>query len=112
MPKIFITKIIESFSYSGYPDDLKIAKIVCLSLIIVCGISCNVFGLIFIFRQECEKSLKDKIVAILCVINASQSLGYAIELHAAIINESTAGFCEAAAFIVCSLTYTSIGKII
>ena len=88
---------------------MTIANIVCLVLIIVFGILCNAFGLTFILRHDAERTLKDKIIAILCIMNASQSLGYAIELHAAIKNQSTKGFCEAAAFIVCSLTYTSIG---
>merc|ERR1719427_2520314 len=89
--------------------DLSTVNIVCLILIIVLGISCNTFGVTFIFRQDAERNLKDKIIAILCIINASQSIGYAIELHAAIKNQSTEGLCEAAAFIVCTLTYSSIG---
>ena len=64
-------------------------NIVCLSATISASLICNAFALIFIFRKNDERNLKDKIIGFLCCINGCQTIGYAVELHAAINGRAT-----------------------
>ena len=88
---------------------LQTVNTVCLIFIILGNMSCNIGSILFINRKNHDRSLKDKIVTILCIINCSQNIGYLIELQATIKNAITVEACEAAGFFVCTLTYTSVG---
>ena len=63
---------------------MEVADIVCLSFIIFLGMIFNGVAILFIIRKNSIKTLRDKIVAIMCFTNMSQSISYAVELKAAV----------------------------
>ena len=68
------------YNFSG----MDILSAVCLSVIISMEITFNAFAIIFIRQKHSRKTLKDKIVMIMCVMNMAQSISYGIELKSAI----------------------------
>ena len=95
--------------YVHVVSGLHTVNTVCLTIIVLATISSNVCSIVFINRKGHERTLKDKIVTVLCVINCIQSTGYMVELQATVKNVITAQACNAAAFIICTCTYSSIG---
>ena len=95
--------------FTVYSLGLYTINTVCLIIVILASFSCNICSILFINRKNHDRSLKDKIVTILCIINCGQSIGYIIELQATIKNAITVEACKASGFFVCTLTYMSVG---
>ena len=83
-------------------------QVVCLGLIISAALTCNIVALVFILHKQ-SSTLKDKTIAILCIINILQTGAYGIEMHAAIQSQISIAACKISALLICSFTYTSIG---
>jgi len=83
--------------------------IILLGILIITNLGCNIFAIVFIFRKRSETTVKDKIVTLLCALNAIQVIAYSIELRCAIDEDISSGHCMAEAFIICAFTYSSIG---
>jgi len=86
-----------------------VIDVVFLSCIMVTGLVVNTVALVFLLRKKSTSTLKDKVIIVLCIINVLQSTGFGIELNAAIKGSVTTLWCKTAGFIICFLTYTSIG---
>lgn len=91
----------------------RVANIVSLLAVLIMGMPCNIFAIHFVYKQIIKKinrSLKDKVIAVLCICNICQEMAYSIELHSAIhYHQISDGACEVAAFMICFMTYNSIG---
>lgn len=86
----------------------KVFSTVSLILIIIAGIICNLYAIFFINRKKTKTTAKDKIILVLCGSNLYQNVGYSVELHFVMRGTMAEGPCEAAAFIICCSTYTTI----
>lgn len=80
-----------------------------LIIILILSIPCNTFAITFIYKTKEKRTVKDRVITTFCVSNLWQTIGYIIELHFAVNRQITTGVCEAAAFILCFCTYTTIG---
>lgn len=89
--------------------DFQSVKMSCLVVVIIGCVVCNSCAIWFINMTRRQRSLKDKIVTLLCSINICQTITYSIELHAAVKNKIGGVACQVAATSICILTYTSIG---
>ena len=67
-------------------DDVSL---VCLVSIIGVGIFVNILAIVFLVHKSSLKTMKDKVVLMLCVMNSLQSVGFGMELSAVI-----EGTCE------------------
>lgn len=84
-------------------------SVVLLVVIIFLTITCNTFANLFYLRKRSESTLKDKLVALLCIMNACQTIAFIVELYGAITGHLTEGACKVEVTIICCFTYTSIG---
>ena len=90
---------------------MALYHILVLSSIICASVVCNISALLFIRGQNSARnlSLKDKTISILCVTNILLTIPYTIEVHAYAEQYISDTSCQISAFLVCCLTYTSIG---
>ena len=77
--------------------------------IIFFSIICNVIAITFIQHKKSRKTLKEKLVFLLCSINLCQTIGYSIELYAAFTGKIQDVACQVQAFVICFSTYTTLG---
>ena len=63
---------------------MDVISIACLTSIIAVGLFVNSLAQVFLVRRNSLKTMKDRILLILCVVNSLQSVGFAMELSAAI----------------------------
>ena len=96
---------------AGFGDNpaVDVTAVIILCVIIILSTTCNTTA-IYHIRNSSKKSLKEKIVLLLCTINLFQALGgYSIELHAAFTGGIKSIECQIQGFIVCLCTYSNIG---
>ena len=63
--------------------EMKVISVVCLSSIIVVGLIVNNLAMLFLIHNSL-KTMKNKVVFMLCVMNSLQSVGFGMELSAAV----------------------------
>ena len=62
----------------------KTIDMVFLLIIIGAGLVANFMAMVYVLRKESLKSLKDKVIIALSLLNILQSIGFGIELNAAV----------------------------
>jgi len=83
-----------------------------LVFLILAGNVCNPLAILFISKKESKTTFKDKLVTLLCATNSLNTIGYSIELHSTIKGAITDEACLTSAFLICFLTYTSVGCLV
>ena len=86
--------------------------IISLSMTISSTLVCNVLALLCVVFKESKTTLKDRIIILLCFANCLQTIGYSVSLEAYITGSITMSTCVFSAFLLCSLTYSSIGYLV
>ena len=61
-----------------------ITDVICLVLTIVIGLVVNTLALVYLIQKNTVSTLKDKVVFMLSLINCLHSIGFAMELYAAV----------------------------
>ena len=92
--------------------DLRMVNIACLTTTIISTLFCNALVILFVHFKESRTTLKDRIITFLCFTNTLQTIGYTIGLYAVIANHISRTACLFSAFLLCSLTYSSIGYLV
>ena len=62
---------------------MEVISVVCLATIIVVGLIVNTLAMVFLIYDSL-RTMKNKVVFMLCVVNSLQSVGFGMELTAAI----------------------------
>ena len=61
---------------------MEAISVACLGSIITVGLVVNTLAMLFLVQKNSLKTMKNKVVFMLCVINSLQSVGFAMELSA------------------------------
>ena len=63
---------------------MDLMNVLCLGSIIIIGLIVNTLALVYFYYKNSINTLKDRVVISLCLINLLQSVGFGMELNAAI----------------------------